>query len=150
MVYSFLDVQATITGPGGSFSIGSGAGNAKEGISIEYTEDKDRMIIGADGSAMHSLIASRGGKVLLRLLKTSPTNELLEQMYNFQTSSSALHGQNVIRVTNVVSGDDYTLTECAFSKFPRNDYAEEAGMLEWDFNCGHVNVILGNTLLGVI
>jgi len=150
MVYSFLDVQATITGPGGSFSIGSGSANAKEGISIEYTEDKDRMVIGADGSAMHSLIASRAGKVLVRLLKTSPVNEMLEQLYNYQTSTSLYHGQNVIRVSNSVTGDDYTATQCAFTKFPRNDYAEEAGMLEWDFNAGQINVILGEAVLNLI
>lgn len=150
MVYSFVDVQATITGPGGSFSIGAGAANAKEGISVEFSEDKDRMIIGADGSPMHSLIASKGGKVLVRLLKTSPVNELMEQLYSFQTSTSLYHGQNVIRVSNIVTGDDYTCTQCAFTKFPRNDYAEEAGMLEWDFNVGVINVILGSALLNLV
>ena len=33
--YSFLDVAATITGVGGSFSLGSGAGAAAEGPSYE-------------------------------------------------------------------------------------------------------------------
>lgn len=145
--YSFLDVQATISGPGGKFGLGSGSANAKEGISIEFTEDKDRMVIGADGTPMHSLIASQAGKIMVRLLKTSPVNSFLQSLYDFQTSSSLYHGQNIIRVTNPISGDDYTCSSCAFSKFPRNDYGEEAGMLEWDFNAGYINSVLGESLL---
>lgn len=144
MVYSFLDVQATITGPGGGFPVGAGAGAATEGISIEYEEDKDRLVVGADGSPMHSLNASKAGRISIRLLKTSPTNDLLEQLYNFQTTSSLFHGQNVLVITNVVTGDVYTCTSVAFQKFPRNDYAKEAGMLEWTFTAGYVDVLLGS------
>jgi hypothetical protein len=149
-VYSFLDVIATITGPGGTFPIGSGSANAEEGISIEFIEDKDRMLIGADGSAMHSLNASKAGKVLVRLLKTSPVNEQLEQMYNFQTASSLTHGHNTIVVTNSITGDIYTCAGCAFTKFPRNDYAKEAGMLEWDFNVSEIDVVLGTSVFSVM
>src|ERR1700690_3265850 len=105
--YSFLDVQATITGPGGAFALGSGSANAKEGITVEFIEDKDNMIIGADGSAMHSLIASKGGTATIRLLKTSPVNSQLQQLYAYQQTSSAFWGQNLIRLTNAVTGDEY-------------------------------------------
>jgi hypothetical protein len=143
MVYSFLDVQVSIVGPGGSFALGSGAAPAKEGISVEFTEDKNRMVIGADGSVMHSLIASKAGRVTVRLLKTSPVNNALDLLYNFQTSSGLFHGQNLIVVTNPVTGDEYTCRQVAFSKFPKNDYAEEAGLLEWTFDAGIVDSILG-------
>jgi len=145
--YSFLDVQAVINGPGGLFSLGAGSGNAEEGISIEFTEDKDRLVTGADGSPMHSLIASKAGKILVRLLKTSPVNSLLQALYAFQTSSSLFHGQNVITVVNPVTGDDYTCTSVAFTKFPRNDYAKDAGMLEWDFNAGVIDPVLGSGIV---
>jgi hypothetical protein len=56
-VYSFLDVSATISGPGGTFSIGSDAGVAEEGITTAYTGEKNTMTIGADGAGMHSLHA---------------------------------------------------------------------------------------------
>ena len=74
MVYSFEDVQATITGPGGTISLGAGAGNAQEGISVEFIDDKDNMLMGADGSGVHSLRASNAARILVRLLKTSPVN----------------------------------------------------------------------------
>ena len=145
--YSFLDVAATITGPGGSFSLGAGSANAEEGISIEFLEDKDRLVTGADGSPMHSLNASKSGRILVRLLKTSPVNSLLAQLYAFQTASSIFHGQNVFVLTNLITGDDYTCTSVAFEKFPRNDFGKEAGMLEWGFLAGVVDPVLGSGIL---
>src|SRR5690348_11425020 len=94
--YSFLNVQASIVGPGGSFNLGDGAGVTEEGITIERQDDKDAMTIGADGIGMHSLRASKAGTVTVRLLKTSPQNAKLMAMYDLQTLSSTLHGQNVI------------------------------------------------------
>jgi Protein of unknown function (DUF3277) len=145
--YSFLDVRATIVGPGGTFPLGAGAGNAEEGISIEFTEDKDRLVTGADGSPMHSLNASKAGRILVRLLKTSPVNALLAQLYSFQQASSLNWGQNVFVLTNLVTGDDYSCTSVAFEKFPRNDFAKEAGILEWGFLAGSIDPVLGSGIL---
>lgn len=147
--YAFNDVQCTLNGPGGSISLGAGAANAKEGISIEYLEDKDKMTIGADGSSMHSLIASNAGKIMIRLLKTSPFNGVLYAMYNLQKSSSLYWGSNIIGVANAVTGDSYVCSACAFTKAPRNDYAEEAGLLEWDFNAGSITAVLGANILNL-
>ncbi len=55
-VYSFLNVNATIAGPGGAFNLAAGAAAAEEGITIEAAEDKNVMTIGADGQGQHSLI----------------------------------------------------------------------------------------------
>ena len=147
--YSALDVQATLSGPGGVVPLGMGsrAGNAEEGISIEFTEDKDRMVIGADGSVMHSLNASNAGRILVRLLKTSPVNAVIAQMYAFQKASSLNWGQNLFVLTNLVTGDDYTCTSVAFEKFPRNDFGKEAGMLEYGFLAGQIDVVLGSGIL---
>lgn len=141
--YSFLDVVATVVGPGGLFSIGYSAGVAEEGISYEMAEDKDTMTIGADGSVMHSLHAGQAGTVTVRLLKTSPTNALMQAMYDFQTISSALHGQNTITIANPATGDVTTCLECAFRRSPNNAYAKEGGLIEWAFNAGRIFSVLG-------
>lgn len=132
--YSFLDVTASITGPGGAFPLGTGAGTAEEGISIEMAEDKDNMVIGADGQGMHNLHAGQSGTVTVRLLKTSPTNALLSAMYNLQTVSSAVHGQNVIVVSNIATGDTTVCANAAFRRQPNNTYAKDASVMEWAFN----------------
>lgn len=141
--YSFLDVQATIAGPGGAFNLGSGAGNAKEGITIEMTEDKNTMTIGADGTPMHSLHAGKGGTVTVRLLKTSPVNARLQALYDAQSQSSSLWGQNIISINNTASGDNVGCRSVAFKKSPNNSYAEDGGTNEWVFDAGQIDSILG-------
>jgi len=142
--YSFLDVNAAITGAGGSINIGSGSGNSEEGITIEQVEDKNVMTIGADGQGMHSLVAGDAATVTVRLLKTSPTNALLMNMYNYQKTSSVLWGSNTIVISDLGRGDLETLEQVAFKKKPANTYAKEGGMNEWVFDA-----IVSATVLGV-
>ena len=141
--YSFLDVQCAMTGPGGTFSLSEG-GVAEEGITVAMRDAKNTMVIGADGTPMHSLHAGKGGTVTLRLQKTSPINELLMDLYNFQTTSSAFHARNVFTIANPVTGDAITARACAFQKLPDNVNATEAGTMEWVFDAGVIDQILGS------
>jgi hypothetical protein len=141
--YSFEDVVASISGPGGVIPLGNGAGNADEGITVAMSEDKNTMVTGADGSVMHSLHASQSGRVTVRLLKTSPTNALLSAMYNFQTQSSANHGQNTMLISNPQRGDVISCQQVAFAKQPDLAYAKEGNVQEWEFDAGYIHEILG-------
>jgi hypothetical protein len=143
-VYSFLDVQASITGPNGAFAIGTGAGIAEEGITIAMAADKATCVWGADGTPMHSLHASNGGTASIRLQKTSPINALLDAMYRADTSSAANYGQNTITIRNPTRGDSIVCIGCGFRKLPDNVNATEGGMMDWTFNAGEVHEILGD------
>ena len=143
IAYSFVDVMATLTGPGGIVSLGNGAGTAEEGITIEQAEDKDTMTIGADGTPMHSLHAGKHGTVTIRLLKTSPANALLQLMYDAQSLSSALWGQNVLLVTHISSGDLASARSVAFRRSPTLTYAKDGGINEWGFNAGLIDRVMG-------
>jgi Protein of unknown function (DUF3277) len=132
--YSFTDVQASISGPGAAFSLGSGVGNAEEGITIDMIEDKNTMTIGADGSGMHSLHASKAARATVRLLKTSPASAQLSALYNFQAQSSALWGQNLITIGDIARGDQITLRDVAFAKQAPVTYAKDGGIVEWIFD----------------
>jgi hypothetical protein len=141
--YSFMDVTASIVGPGGSFALGYGSCNAEEGISVAMVENKNLMTIGADGCVMHSLHAGNGGTVTIRFLKTSGTNQQLQQMYDIQRVTSALWGLNTIVISDTASGDQITCTNVAFQRFPTVNYAKDGGIQEWIFDCGQVDQILG-------
>ena len=141
--YSFLDVSAAITGPGGAINLAQGAGAAEEGITIEPTEDIDTLTIGADGTPMHSLHANKSGTATIRLLKTSPVNAKLSQMYALQTAISSNHGQNTISIVNAQTGDSVTCQLVAFKRAPTITYAKEGGMMEWAFNAGIIDRTLG-------
>ena len=125
--YSFLDVQASIYGPGGNVSLaGDEAGVEQGGITVTPAGERSKMTVGADGSVMHSLLGDKSGTVSVKLLKTSSVNAALQIMYNLQTTTGAQHGMN-----------------CAFAKQPAITYGTDAGAVEWTFNAGSISFLLG-------
>jgi hypothetical protein len=143
-VYSFLNVSCGMVGPGGILNLGSGAAAAEEGITLEAAEDKNVMTIGADGQGQHSLIASDAGTITVRLLKTSPLNQALQIMYDLQSTSAALWGQNVFTVVDSNRGDNHVAQSCAFKKKPTITYDKAGPMMEWTFDAIAITSILGS------
>lgn len=143
MVYSFLNVVATIAGPGGIINLAAGAAVAEEGITIEATTDKNVMTIGADGKGQHSLVADDSCTVTVRLLKTAPANAALMIMYDLQSASSSAWGQNVFTITDTARLDATVIQAAAFKKKPTITYAKEGGMMEWTFDGISATSILG-------
>lgn len=142
--YSFQDVQATIVGPGGAFSVGSSRAMANEGITIDFVGDRNTMTVGAGMEVMHSLHAAQPATFTIRLLKTDSANALLGIMFDLQQSSSALWGLNTIVVSDTARGDVATGWNCAFQKFPNNTYATEGNTLEWVLQAGRAFELLGD------
>lgn len=143
-VYSFLNFQCAITGPGGSVNLGNGSGAAEEGLTVSPSGPISTMTIGADGFGQHSLHADKSGKITVRMLKASPINQQLMALYNAQTSSGASHGQNTISGTDTLRGDSLTASQAAFSKVPDLTYGKEAGFVEWEFECVRIDRMLGS------
>ena len=141
--YSFADCLAAISGPNGSFPLGAGSAPAEEGITITQIDDKGSMAVGADGFAMHSLHMSKAGRLVVRLLKTSPTNALLMNMYNADSSSAAVWGRNTIVIRDPARGDEITCQGVAFQKAPDVTFAKDGNTHEWSFNCAQIDYVLG-------
>lgn len=142
--YSFLDVSASIIGPGGAFSLGNGAGASEEGITITPSGDISGMVVGADGTGQHSLYADKSGNVTVNTLKTSPVNQLLSAMYAFQTASGATHGQNTLVINDKSRGDVITCRQVAFKKAPDLTYAKDGGTVAWEFAAVAIERTLGS------
>jgi hypothetical protein len=141
--YSFQNVVAAIAGPTLVLNLGAGAAVAEEGITIAPNEDKNSMIIGADGKGQHTLIASNGGLVTLRFLKTSPTNGFLQLAYDAQSASSRLWGQNLITVGDTARNEITTCQSCAFKKKTEIVYDKAGPMIEWTFDAISIFSVLG-------
>lgn len=141
--YSFLNTQATLSGPGGSINLGYGAATAAEGITITRAGDKNVMTIGADGEGMNTLRADKSGSFTVRLLKVAPANAQLMAMYNAQSISAALWGQNVLTVTQTGVGDLHTARQCAFKKVPDISYKQDGDIVEWTFDAVKIDSLLG-------
>ena len=140
--YSFKNGVGAISGPGGTFQIGSGAGNAEEGITTSMVEEKDLATVGADGTLMHTLRAGNVGKMAIRLLKTSPVNAQLSAMYNFQKGNPALWGTNTLTVFDISRGDVATLSQGAFLKNPDATWAKDGNTIDWEF-LGNLDELFG-------
>jgi hypothetical protein len=143
--YSFQDISARFTSlllPTG-FNMGYGAAIADEGIDINPKGDKNTMTIGADGSAMHSLHADNSGEIIVRTLKTSALNAMLMAQYNAQKILSSAWGNNIINVRSNLAGDIHNATRVAFRRKAPYSYKKEGGIVEWTFDAGHIDSILG-------
>lgn len=141
--YSFIDFTASMSGPSGVIDLGYGSAVSEEGLTVAMVEAKNTMTIGADGEVMHSLHAGKGGTVTVTLLKTSPTNKKLSLAYNMQSQSSATWGNNVFVLRNKASGDVTTIRNAAFQKQPDWQNAKEGGTVQWIFDGGKVDAVLG-------
>jgi hypothetical protein len=123
----------TISGPGGTIALGAGAGVDKGGVTTAYDEDKQTTTTGADGAVLQNLHPGQTGTITVRLLKTSPSNALLSNLYNFQRASSANWAQNVMQGADAVRGDTINGVSMGFVKFPDVTWAEDGAALEWQF-----------------
>lgn len=139
--YSFLTFSASINGPNGSFSLSDG--NTEGGITFARRAAKNTLTIGADGTGQNSLHADNSGTITVRLLKTSPTNAMLQTMYDADRADPVNWGQNVISGRDINLGDDHTGNGCAFQKFPDVVYDKEGPALEWVFDVADIDSILG-------
>lgn len=148
IAYGFVDIQCAIKGPGGSFSISEG-GIADEGITVAMTDDKTSMVTGADGYGMHSLHESKSGRVTIRLLKNSPINRQLNDMYDYQQLSSAYTGKNTLTVSNPAWGDDHICQYGAFVKRPDIGYGKDGATQEWAMNFIYIDTKLGDGSLAL-
>lgn len=122
---------------------GPQAASAEEGMTITFGEETNTQTIGADGSVMNSLHASRAGTATFRLLKTSPLNKALMEIYNYQRQQSSRWGRNHITVRDLARDDQYTLDGCAFVRVPTNSYAKIGNTIEWEFHVSLIDPRLG-------
>ena len=141
--YSFMNITATLAGAQGVIDLGYGAAVTKEGITVTMAQERDAMVVGADGEVMHSLRMDKSGAVIVRLLYTSPTNAKLQTMFDAQTLTSSGWGANVLTIRNKDNDEVITCRDVAFTRSPDRNYAEDGQFLEWSFNCGKIDVITG-------
>jgi hypothetical protein len=147
--YAFADVHAVFSGPFGVILLGDGSGADDGGISTEAIDEQNRMSIGADGSGFHTLISSRAAKLMIRLLKTSPQNAALQQMFNAQRQASIYWGKNSFSLANPMTGDSMKATGVAFGRQPGNAWAKDPNVIEWDLYAIRATQTMGGAITSI-
>lgn len=141
--YSFMDTQCSLISDDAVIDLGYGAAVADEGITVAMAGDKNTMVIGADGEGMHSLHSDKSGQITIRLLKTSPNNAKLSNLYNLQQGNTSKWGGNTITLNHTGSGDNITASKCAFKKHPDYTNAKDGALVEWVFDAINIDQKLG-------
>lgn len=141
--YSFQQVTATLTGASGVINLGYGSATTKEGITVTQTQPRNAMMVGSDGSVMHSLRCDKSGTVTVRLLETSPVNAQLQVMYDAQSLTPSAWGANVLVIVNKGNNETTTCRNVAFQNAPTVTYAEDGSMKVWVFDCGQIDRVTG-------
>jgi Protein of unknown function (DUF3277) len=120
--YAFDQFQVTITGPGGSFSLGTNAG---EKITIIHSGKPNMMTVGAGGDVMQSLSVDKSGRATVQLLRNSQVNAQLSQLYSHQRSSGGVFwGRNTIEICDMGGNVKSTCQGAAFVNPPANGKCE--------------------------
>lgn len=140
IAYSFVDVSATFSCPGGIVRLGNGAAVADEGISVEKAEDYNTMIVGTEGDILQCRHSGTHGTIRIRLLKHSESNgQLMNIMKSLKGSE---WGIGNFSVRNRSNGDSVSAAEVAFTGPPALVFGKIAGMLEWLLHAGHIDPVL--------
>jgi hypothetical protein len=126
--YAFDQFQVTITGPGGSFSLGT---NAAEKITIIRSGKANTMTVGA-GGVMQSLSADKSGRATVQLLRISQVNAQLSHLYSHQRSSGGVFwGRNTIEICDMGGNVKSTCQAAAFVNPPANGKCEfDVGIID--------------------
>jgi hypothetical protein len=112
-----------------------------DAISVAYDEDHVTKKVGLDGEVARAMNGNRTGKITLRFMATSMTNDLL----------SAAAAADPITRTSVypftlkdLSGNTLVLTDKAWVlKSPGPAYGKEVGVREWVLDTAQMTVVNG-------
>lgn len=110
--------------------VGFGEDNA---IEISPMADMSTSKTGIDGDVSRSTGTDRRAEVVIRLMQTSPSNDVLNAMVGVDL----ITGGRLISITvqNLLMRDLFVAPQAWLSRRPVLTYAREAGEREWTFQC---------------
>ena len=134
--YSWNDVVMTITGPGGTLTIGKGTGGADGGVKITQMSDVNVFEPGLGDTGMHHKQETSAKSIEVNMLAGADENLILRTMYNIQKSGdSSIWAENVITIKTRLPGMTIGVyTGCAFKTLPEIGLANQAAPLVWTFD----------------
>lgn len=113
-------------------------GLAQDGDAISVTFDEDHVTkaVGMDGEVARAMNANRTGKITVRLMATSLTNQLLSAAKELDAASGTAYYP--LTVKDASGLDIHFAKEAWILKTPDSSYSKEIGIREWVFDCGQL------------
>lgn len=100
-----------------------------EFVTVERNEDAFSLLVGADGESTRAKNANRSGKVTIRLLASSASNDYLSELQ----VADELSGNGVfgLMVKDARGTSIYTAATAWINKQPPAAFGKDAGTREW-------------------
>ena len=115
-----------------------------EAISVEYDEDHVTKKVGLDGEVARAMSANRTGKITVRLMATSMSNDLLSAAAVLDQVDRSADFPFTIKE---LSGRTLVFTSSAWiMKTPGPSYGKEIGTREWVFDCAQMDAFVGGII----
>lgn len=111
---------------GGNIITGFADGDA---ISIEYDEDHWSLTVGADGEGVRSKSNNLAATITIRLLQSSPANEILQNFWN--ADKIADNGVFPLMIKDNSGNSVHVAAQAWVQKQAPAKYAKEAAEREW-------------------
>lgn len=110
-------------------------------IEIERDEDMWTKKTGVDGEVTRSKSNNKSGRVTLRLMQSSMSNDDLSTLALLDESSNA--GAGALLCKDNSGRAVFASDTCWVRKFPKAGYKKGVNMMEWTLDTGVLNVYVG-------
>lgn len=124
--YSFLNVSATVDG-----QIVQGLWEGDDAIIVTMSSDAGTGLVGADGSGIFSVSASRAATISIKVQHTSPTHRLLTEKFKRQQALGGRSSAFTFSFIDSVSGEGGTADRCYVVTAPADSKGVNATVREW-------------------
>ncbi len=116
-----------------------------EFVRIERDAEDFSLVYGTDGESTRSKTNKRGAKITIRLMQTSDSNILLNQISLLDRAGSNGAGIGAISIEDMNGTSLHTAAKCWIEKRPDAAYGREAVEREWVLRTGELIDVVGGT-----
>ncbi len=122
--FDFKQVSVSFNG-----QILSGFAEGDDAIMVEFDTEQWNLNIGADGEGTRSKSNNSAGKITLKLMQGSPSNDILNAAY--QVDKIAGQGLGAVFIKDNSGRSLHTAVEAWIEKMPNVAYGANSGSREW-------------------
>lgn len=115
-----------------------------DGMTVEYESNLFNLTVGADGESTRAKTNNRSAKIMIRLQKTSPANDILNEYYQADKLSNGGVFPLLIKDNN--GTELHGAEQCWIEKEPNAPFGAESPVREWTLRTDNLNSIFGGNI----
>jgi hypothetical protein len=112
-----------------------------DAITIEMNNDEWELVMGCDGEGTRGKSNDLSGRITIRLMGSSSSNQILSSFRNIDNSTGL--GQVPILIKDLFGLDQATVRAAWCVKAPPVNYGKTPGQREWVFESAKIELTLG-------